>query len=497
MGKAKKEGLSFDDVLVMPNYSDVVSSEVELSTRFSKEISLRIPLVSSPMDMVTESQMAIRLAELGGIGVIHRLMSPEEQAAEVRRVKKHKYGVISNPVTISPKDTVGAAKARMNHYHISGLPVVEDGKLVGIITNRDVREEDIDSEKLVCIEMTARDRLHVLDVDPKTDWEQLRHLAKEVMNRYRVEKVPIVDHDFNLKGLLTHKDVEDRHPYVTQDKYRRLGVAAAVGTNMGDLEKRLELLMQEDVDAVVIDTAHGHHKNMATALAYIIDEKKKTGREYIQIVAGNVCTAEATEYLIKLGADAVRVGIGPGSICTTRIVAGAGMPQISAILDCAGAAAAAGVPIIADGGIKYSGDITKALAAGADCVMLGNLFAGTDESPGEIVQIEGRAYKKYRGMGSLGAMTQGSDRYEFEVNSRTKSVPEGIEGRVPFRGPLERTISQLLGGLSAGMGYAGCRNIAELKENARFVKITQAGLRESHPHGVFMTEEPPNYQSPG
>ncbi|SHI60875.1 IMP dehydrogenase [Desulfofundulus thermosubterraneus DSM 16057] len=478
--KFAKFGLTFDDVLLIPAKSEVLPGDVDTTTYLTRDIKLNIPLMSAAMDTVTESRMAIAIAREGGIGVIHKNMSIERQALEVDRVKRSEHGVISDPIFLSPESPISEALLLMERYRISGVPITVNGKLVGILTNRDLRFER-DFSKPVG-EVMTKDNLVTAPVG--TTLEQ----AKEILRRHKVEKLPIVDEDFNLRGLITIKDIEKarQYPLSAKDKKGRLLVAAAVGVS-ADTEERADALVRAGVDAIVVDTAHGHSKGVLETVARI---KRKYPE--VAVIAGNVATAEGTRDLIRAGADAVKVGIGPGSICTTRVVAGAGVPQITAIYECAQEAMAHNTPIIADGGIKYSGDITKAIAAGADVVMIGSLFAGTEESPGEIEIYQGRSYKVYRGMGSLGAMKEGSsDRYFQE--HQLKLVPEGVEGRVPYRGPLSETVFQLIGGLRAGMGYCGCRNIHELKTKTRFMRITPAGLRESHPHDVVITKEAPNY----
>ncbi len=479
--KIGEVGLTFDDVLLVPGKSDVLPKDVDVSTVFTRDIRLNIPLVSAGMDTVTEARMAIAMAREGGIGVIHKNMTVERQAAEVDKVKRSEHGVITDPFSLSPRHTIRDALLLMERYHISGVPIVEDdGRLVGIITNRDLRFEENYDRPIG--EVMTKENLVTAPVGTTLDE------AKMILARYRIEKLPLVDDRFRLRGLITIKDIQKarKYPNSAKDSRGRLLVAAAVGVGPGNME-RVEALVASGVDAVVIDTAHGHSRN-------VIEFTREVKRTFpdLNVIAGNVATAEATRDLIEAGADAVKVGIGPGSICTTRVIAGIGVPQLSAIMECARAAAPYGVPIIADGGIKYSGDITKALAAGAHTVMIGSLFAGTEESPGEMEIYQGRSFKVYRGMGSLGAMKEGSrDRY-FQHEAE-KLVPEGVEGRVPYRGPLSDTVFQLVGGLRAGMGYCGARNIAELQARARFVRITPAGLRESHPHDVQITKEPPNY----
>lgn len=474
-------GLTFDDVLLMPAKSDVIPTEVDVSTSFTSNIKLNIPILSAAMDTVTDANLAIAIAREGGIGVIHRNMPPERQAFEVDKVKKSESGMIVDPITISPDAPISEALALMERYRISGVPVTVNGKLVGIITNRDLKferdftkkvEDVMTKERLI----TAREGITLGE-------------AQEILHKYKIEKLPIVDDDFNLKGLITIKDIEKKikYPNACKDHIGRLRVAAAVGVGEAAIY-RVELLINAGVDAIVIDTAHGHSK----AVIETLKELKK--RFDIDIIAGNIATREAAEDLIEAGADAVKVGIGPGSICTTRIVAGAGVPQLTAIMECYSITSKYNIPLIADGGIKYSGDITKALAAGAHCIMIGSLFAGTNEAPGEIILYQGRSYKTYRGMGSLGAMQGGSsDRYRQESVKPEKLVPEGVEGRVPYRGPLSKSIHQLVGGLKSGMGYCGCRTLEELRNKAKFIKITNAGLRESHVHDVTITRESPNY----
>lgn len=476
------ESFTFDDVLLLPGPSDVLPSEVDVSTFLTKSLPLNIPLISAAMDTVTEARTAIVMAQEGGIGIIHRNMSIEEQVTEVQKVKKYESGMIVNPITVEPEQRVWEAMEIMKRHGISGLPVTKKGKLVGIVTKRDLRFEERGDRPVSDI-MTPVDKL--ITVKEGVDLRECRML----FHKYRIEKLPVVDDEFNLKGLITVKDLEkmEEHPNACKDFLGRLRVGAAVGA-IGDFKERAYALVEAGVDVIVVDSAHGHSKNVLEAVKWL-----KATFPDLQVIGGNVATGEATQALIDAGADAVKVGVGPGSICTTRIVAGVGVPQLTAIMECAKVARQFGVPIIADGGIKYSGDITKALAAGASSVMIGNLFAGTDESPGELVLYQGRAYKAYRGMGSLGAMKKGSaDRYG-QPKEEEKMVPEGIEGRVPYRGPLAFCIRQLIGGLRAGMGYVGARNIKELQEKARFVKITYAGLRESHVHSVTITTEAPNY----
>jgi IMP dehydrogenase len=481
--KFDKTGLTFDDVMIVPAASEVLPREVDTVTSLTKEIKLNIPLMSAGMDTVTESRLAIAIAREGGIGVIHKNMTPERQALEVDRVKRSEHGVISDPFYLSPDHPVSDALVLMERYRISGIPVTVKGKLVGILTNRDLRFE-LDFTKKIG-EVMTKDNLVTAPVG--TNLNQ----AKEILQKYKIEKLPIVDEHFNLRGLITIKDIEKsrQYPYSAKDKRGRLLVAAAVGVT-ADTLVRIEDLVKAGADVIVVDTAHGHSRGVIDLVYKIKQKHPETA-----IIAGNVATASGTRALIEAGADAVKVGIGPGSICTTRVVAGIGVPQITAIYDCAQAAATYGIPIIADGGIKYSGDITKAIAAGADAVMLGSVLAGTEESPGDIEIYQGRSYKVYRGMGSLAAMKEGSkDRYfQEQTESDNKLVPEGVEGRVPFKGSLSDTVYQLIGGLRAGMGYAGCGNIYELKTKTQFIRCTPAGLKESHPHDVVITKEAPNY----
>jgi IMP dehydrogenase len=474
-------GLTFDDVLLVPAKSDVVPAQVDVTTHFTPNIKLNIPIVSAAMDTVTDANLAIAIAREGGIGVLHRNMPPEKQAMEVDKVKKSESGMIVDPITIGPDAPISEALALMERYRISGVPVTVNGKLVGIITNRDLKFERDFTRKVE--EVMTKERLITAPVGITLEE------AQEILHKYKIEKLPIVDKNFNLKGLITIKDIEKRkkYPNACKDHLGRLRVAAAVGVGEPAIY-RTELLVKAGVDAIVIDTAHGHSKA-------VIETLKELKRRFdIDVVAGNIATSDAAEELIQAGADAVKVGIGPGSICTTRIVAGAGVPQLTAIINCYQVTSKYNIPLIADGGIKYSGDITKALAAGAHCVMIGSLFAGTDEAPGEIILYQGRSYKTYRGMGSIGAMQGGSsDRYRQEVVSPEKLVPEGVEGRVPYRGPLAKSVHQLVGGLKSGMGYCGCKNLEELRTKAKFIKITNAGLKESHVHDVTITRESPNY----
>ena len=478
------ESLTFDDVSLVPGHSEILPTEVEVSTRLSRRISLKIPLVSAAIDTVTESAMAISLAREGGIGIIHRNLPVKEQAREVDRVKRAQTGMIVDPITIGPDRKIADALEIMKRYQISGVPVTVDGYLVGILTNRDLRFiEDLDMK--VEEVMTSE---NLVTVDERIGIEE----SKALLHKHRIEKLLVVDKENRLRGLITIKDIQKAilYPKSAKDDLGRLRVGAAVGVS-SDRDARVEALLSRGVDVVVIDTAHGHSKNVIESIK---DLKRNFGD--VEVIAGNVASAEGVEALAKAGADGVKVGVGPGSICTTRIVAGVGVPQLSAILDCAKAAERHGVPIIADGGIKYSGDITKAIAAGADGVMVGGLLAGTDESPGEMVLYQGRSYKAYRGMGSLEAMREGSkDRYgQHTLMTDDKLVPEGIVGMVPARGPVADSIHQLVGGLKAGMGYAGARNIQDMKQKARFVRVTAAGLRESHVHDVVITKEAPNYR---
>ncbi len=477
------EGLTFDDVLLIPAYSEVLPREVCLQGRFSRNITLNIPIVSAAMDTVTEAPMAIALAREGGIGVIHKNMSIAEQAAEVRKVKRAENGMIDDPVTIHKDQTVGDALKLMAENHIGGIPVVDEQDiLVGIVTNRDVRFQ---TDMSVKIEDAMTSKGLVTIRDNQTD----REYVKKVLQEHKVEKLPVVNANGKIVGLITYKDItkEKEHPYSCKDSKGRLRVAAGVGITNDALE-RVRALVAEGVDAVVLDCAHGHSKN-------VLDKLKAIKAEFpgLEVVVGNIATAAAAKALVEAGADGVKVGIGPGSICTTRIVAGVGVPQLTAIFECAKEAHKAGIPIIADGGLRYSGDIVKALAAGGDCVMCGSMFAGTEEAPGETIIYNGRKFKTYRGMGSLDAMAAGSkDRY-FQTNVETKKlVPEGIVGRVPFKGTLEETVYQLIGGLRSGMGYCGAHNITEL-QNAKFTKVTASGMAESHPHDVTITKETPNY----
>ena len=480
MGKIIGEGITFDDVLLVPQYSEVTPNMVDLTTHLTKKIKLNIPMMSAGMDTVTEYRMAIAMARQGGIGIIHKNMTIEQQADEVDKVKRSENGVITDPFYLTPEHTLKDANDLMAKFRISGVPITEGKKLVGIITNRDLKfetnfnkkiKESMTSEGLV----TAKEGITLEE-------------AKQILGKARKEKLPIVDDDYNLKGLITIKDIEKqiRYPYSAKDSNGRLLCGAAVGCTP-DILNRVDELVKSHVDVIVIDTAHGHSANVLKTFA-LVKEKYPD----LQVIAGNIATAEGTKAMIECGVDAVKVGIGPGSICTTRVVAGIGVPQITAVMDCYEMADKYNIPIIADGGIKFSGDVTKAIAAGANVVMLGGLLAGCDESPGEFELYQGRKYKVYRGMGSLAAMENGSkDRY-FQANAK-KLVPEGVEGRVAYKGKLEDTIFQLVGGLRSGMGYCGAKTIQELKEKGQFVKITAASLKESHPHDIHITKEAPNY----
>lgn len=484
MAKIVKEGLTFDDVLLIPGYSEVLPYQVDLSTKLTDKITLNIPLLSASMDTVTEHELAIAIAREGGIGIIHKNMSIEEQSAQVDKVKRSENGVISNPFFLSPEHTLEQANELMRKYRISGVPVTKGTKLVGIITNRDLRFETDMSKKIG--DCMTKENLVTAPVG--TTLEQ----AQKILGQHRIEKLPLVDENYNLKGLITIKDIEKaiKYPNSAKDQNGRLLAGAAVGVT-ADVLDRVDALVKAKVDVITIDTAHGHSKG-------VLDTVSKIKAAYPQVtyIVGNVATAGATKALIDAGADVVKVGIGPGSICTTRIIAGIGVPQVTAIMDCAEMADKYGKRVIADGGIKFSGDIVKAIGSGASAVMIGSLFAGTEETPGEIEMFQGRSFKVYRGMGSLGAMAAGSkDRY-FQTNAK-KLVPEGVEGRVPYRGSLSDVVFQLMGGLRSGMGYCGMPNIEMLRKNAQFVKISNASLIESHPHDISITKEAPNYSTKG
>jgi IMP dehydrogenase len=486
-----RQALTFDDVMLVPAASSILPGETDTRTRITREIELGIPLVSAAMDTVTEGALAIAMAQAGGLGVIHRNMPIDQQQSEVRKVKKFEAGMVVNPVTIHPDETLADALRLMSEHKISGIPVVErgpypnqPGKLCGILTNRDVRFAD-EPRQPVAELMTREGLITVRESVGKDE-------AKRLLHQHRIEKLLVVDSDYRCTGLITVKDIEKAQlfPNASKDEHGRLRVAAAAGTGKGELE-RVETLFDAGVDIMVVDTAHGHSSRVLKAVSEI-----RRMSNYTQVIVGNVATAEGARAVIEAGADAVKVGIGPASICTTRMVAGVGVPQFTAIVDAVGECRKHGVPVIADGGIKFSGDLAKAIAAGADCAMLGSLFAGTDESPGEVFLFQGRSYKYYRGMGSIGAMARGSaDRYfQQEVTDTLKLVPEGVEGRVPHKGPVGNIIYQLIGGLRAAMGYTGNRTIAEMQQNCRFVRITNAGLRESHVHDIAITREAPNYR---
>ena len=488
-GKLAGLGLTFDDVLLVPRFSDVHPTQVDLRTRLVRGIELNIPLTSSAMDTVSEARLCVALAREGGLGFIHKSLTPERQAEQVDQVKRSESGMISDPVSLGPEATVEAALDLMRRYRFSGVPIVEGRKLVGILTNRDLRfVEDV---SVPVRDLMTKDNL--ITAHEGTTLEE----AKRILHRHRIEKLPIVDDAFRLVGLITVKDIQKKldYPSACKDVRGRLRVGAAVGV-AADTEERLERLVAAGVDVIAVDSAHGHSANVLDLVRRI-----KRQRPELPVVAGNVATADGVLDLVRAGADAVKVGMGPGSICTTRVIAGIGVPQISAVLDCARAAADSRTPVIADGGIRFSGDITKALAAGADVVMIGSLFAGTEESPGETVLYEGRTYKEYRGMGSVGAMRRGSaDRYFQDgaavAGPASKLVPEGIEGRVPYKGTLRDLVFQMIGGLRAGMGYCGTRSIEELQRDTRFVRVTSAGVVESHPHDVGIAQEAPNYRQP-
>jgi IMP dehydrogenase len=481
-----QKALTFDDVLLVPAYSDILPKDTSLNTRLTRNISLSIPLVSAAMDTVTEARLAIAMAQEGGIGIIHKNLTAREQAREVAKVKRFESGVVRDPITIPPDMKIRDVIALSQQHGISGFPVVEGRKVVGIITNRDLRfEEELDAEARA--KMTPRDKL--VTVRDGADLSE----AKRLMNKHRLERVVVVDEAFELRGLITVKDIQKstEHPLASKDEHGKLLVGAAVGVG-ADNEERIDLLAKAGVDVIVVDTAHGHSKGVLDRVRWV-----KTHYPHIDVIGGNIATAAAARALLEHGADGVKVGIGPGSICTTRIVAGVGVPQITAISNVAAALAGTGVPCIADGGIRFSGDISKALAAGASTVMMGSMFAGTEEAPGEVILFQGRSYKSYRGMGSLGAMSDGSaDRYfQDSANNVDKFVPEGIEGRVPYKGSVIAIVYQLIGGVRSSMGYCGCATIDELREKAEFVEITSAGMRESHVHDVQITKEAPNYRA--
>jgi IMP dehydrogenase len=477
-------GLTFDDVLLVPAASSILPRDTDVSTRLTERIRLNIPLLSAAMDTVTEARTAIAMAQEGGMGFIHRNMSVEAQCKEVEKVKKFESGMISDPVTVSPHQKISEARELMDQHGISGLPVTQKGRLVGILTNRDLRFEK-NPDRCVDELMTKENLVTVPD---GVDLDE----AQEILHRHRIEKLLVVDEHYRLKGLITVKDIEKktRHPLACKDDRGHLRVGAAVGVGP-DREERVEALVRSGVDVIAVDTAHGHSRKVLETVAQI-----RSGYPELELIAGNVATAQGTQALIDAGANGVKVGVGPGSICTTRVVSGVGVPQLSAIADCARVGARTGVPLVSDGGIKYSGDITKALAAGASAVMIGTLFGGCEESPGETVLYQGRTYKVYRGMGSIGAMREGSkDRYaQDDVEDEVKLVPEGVEGQVPYRGPLAANVYQLIGGVRAGMGYVGCGTIEELQTKARFMQVTAAGLTEGHVHDVFITNEAPNYR---
>lgn len=478
--KFGKQGLTFDDVLLIPAHSDVLPRDVDVRTHLTQNVTLNIPVMSAGMDTVTEAEMAIAMAREGGIGVIHKNMSIDEQAREVKLVKRSEHGIIVDPIYLAPDNTLSDADELMNKYHISGVPITENGKLVGIITNRDMRFET-DLSRPISDIMTSKG---LITAPEHTTMEE----AKRILQAHRIEKLPLVDDNGHLKGLITIRDIEKmrKFPNSNKDSDGRLKVAAAIGVT-SDVEDRVEALLDAKADVLVIDTAHGHSEGVLQTI-----RRLRKAFPHLELIAGNVATYDATKALIEAGVSAVKVGIGPGSICTTRVIAGIGVPQITAIYDCAKAAEGTGIPIIADGGIQYSGDIAKALGAGASCVMLGNLLAGTEEAPGEMIIYQGKNYKSYRGMGSLGAMQAGSkDRY-FQQNAK-KLVPEGIEGRIPYKGHVSDVLFQLIGGLRASMGYCGAKDIRAMNEDTQFIQITGAGLRESHPHDVSITKEAPNY----
>ena len=478
--KFGKQGLTFDDVLLIPAHSDILPRDVDVRTHLTQNVTLNIPVMSAGMDTVTEAEMAIAMAREGGIGVIHKNMSIDEQAREVKLVKRSEHGIIVDPIYLAPDNTLSDADELMNKYHISGVPITENGKLVGIITNRDMRFET-DLSRPISDIMTSKG---LITASEHTTMEE----AKRILQAHRIEKLPLVDDNGHLKGLITIRDIEKmrKYPNSNKDSDGRLKVAAAIGVT-SDVEDRVEALLDAKADVLVIDTAHGHSEGVLQTI-----RRLRKAFPHLELIAGNVATYDATKALIEAGVSAVKVGIGPGSICTTRVIAGIGVPQITAIYDCAKAAEGTGIPIIADGGIQYSGDIAKALGAGASCVMLGNLLAGTEEAPGEMIIYQGKNYKSYRGMGSLGAMQAGSkDRY-IQQNAKIL-VPEGIEGRIPYKGHVSDVLFQLIGGLRASMGYCGAKDIKAMNEDTQFIQITGAGLRESHPHDVSITKEAPNY----
>ena len=484
MPKLVSDALTFDDVLLQPAHSDFLPNKADVRSKLTRDIELNIPILSAAMDTVTEAELAIALAREGGIGIIHKNFSPVKQAAEVDRVKRSESGMILDPITLSPEQSIREALRVMQHYRISGIPLIRGTKLVGIITNRDLRfEENLD--RPISELMTHK---NLVTASEGTTLEE----AKKILQKNRIEKLLVVDKKGNLKGLITVKDIQKKakYPYACKDKHGRLRVGAAIGVGKEALERANELIKSK-VDVIIIDTAHGHSQKVLDTI-----KEFKSAFPKINLIAGNIATAEAAKTMARYGVDAVKVGIGPGSICTTRVVTGVGVPQITAIMEVSKALKDSGIPVISDGGIKFTGDIPKAIAAGADSVMIGSLFAGTTESPGETILWDGRRYKQIRGMGSLSAMMHGSkDRYfQDDITEKEKFVPEGIEGRVPYRGPLSETVFQMVGGLKSAMGYTGCRNIAELKKKAKFVKISVAGLKESHPHNVEITQESPNYR---